>query len=96
MTGATFQSTYTDFLRAIRAKYPNAVIFAMETFKKRYVTETQAAVRAVNDPNTRYVNTEGWLTVGTDYEDTDGHPNEQGHAKVADRLAPIIGPAIGL
>jgi lysophospholipase L1-like esterase len=96
VTGATFQTTYTDFLRAIRAKYPNAVIFAMETFKKRYVTETQAAVRAVNDPNIRYINTEGWLTVGADYEDTDGHPNEQGHAKVADRLAPIIGPAIGL
>ena len=96
VTGATFQSTYTDFLRAIRAKYPNAVIFAMETFKKRYVTETQAAVRAVNDPNVRYINTEGWLTVGADYEDTDGHPNETGHAKVADRLAPIIGPAIGL
>lgn len=96
VTGATFQSTYTDFLRAIRAKYPNAVIFAMETFKKRYVTETQAAVRAVNDPNVRYINTEGWLTVGADYEDTDGHPNETGHAKIADRLAPIIRPAIGL
>jgi lysophospholipase L1-like esterase len=96
VTGATFQSTYTDFLRAIRAKYPSAVIFVMETFKKRYLAETQAAVRAVNDPNVRYINTEGWLTVGTDYEDTDGHPNEAGHVKVADRLAPIIGPAIGL
>lgn len=96
VTGATFQSNYVDFLRAIRAKYPNAVIFVLETFKKRYVAETQAAVRAVNDANVRYVNTEGWLTVGADYEDTDGHPNEQGHAKIADRLAPIIGPAIGL
>lgn len=96
VTGATFQSNYVDFLRAVRAKYPNAVIFVLETFKKRYVAETQAAVRAVNDADVRYVNTEGWLTVGADYEDTDGHPNEQGHAKVADRLAPIIGPAIGL
>jgi lysophospholipase L1-like esterase len=96
VTGATFQSNYTDFLRAIRAKYPTAVIFAMQTFKKRYVTETQAAVRAVNDPNIRYINTDGWLTVGADYEDTDGHPNETGHAKIADRLAPIIRPAIGL
>jgi lysophospholipase L1-like esterase len=96
VAGATFQSTYTDFLRAIRAKYPNAVLFVMETFKHRYVAETQAAVRAVGDPNVRYVSTEGWLTVGTDYEDTDGHPNEAGHVKVADRLAPIIGPAIGL
>ncbi|HEX6359893.1 SGNH/GDSL hydrolase family protein [Actinophytocola sp.] len=96
VTGATFQSTYVDFLRAVRAKYPSAVIFVMETFKKRYVTETQAAVRTVNDGNVRYINTEGWLTVGADYEDTDGHPNETGHAKIADRLAPIIGPAIGL
>ncbi|TDV36636.1 SGNH/GDSL hydrolase family protein [Actinophytocola oryzae] len=96
VTAATFQAQYTDFLRAIRAKYPNAVIFAMETFKKRYVPETQAAVRAVNDANVRYISTEGWLTVGTDYEDTDGHPNEAGHVKVADRLAPIIRPAIGL
>jgi lysophospholipase L1-like esterase len=95
VTGATFQANYTDFLRAIRAKYPNAVIFVMETFKKRYLAETQAAVNAVNDSRIRYINTEGWLTVGTDYEDTDGHPNEAGHVKVADRLAPIIGPAIG-
>jgi lysophospholipase L1-like esterase len=96
VTGPTFQSTYTDFLRAIRTKYPNAVIFVMETFKQRYVAETQAAVRAVADPNVRYVNTEGWLTVGADYEDTDGHPNEAGHVKVANRLAPLVGPAIGL
>jgi lysophospholipase L1-like esterase len=96
VTGATFQSTYTSFLRAIRAKYPNAVIFAMETFKKRYVSETQAAVKALNDSKVRYINTEGWLTAGADYEDTDGHPNEAGHLKVADRLAPIIRPAIGL
>lgn len=95
VTGATFQSSYVDFLRAVRAKYPNAVIFVLQTFKKRYVTETPAAVRTVNDPKVRYVNTDGWLTVGADYEDTDGHPNETGHAKIADRLAPIVAPAIG-
>jgi hypothetical protein len=27
--------------------------------------------------------------------DTDGHPNETGHAKIADRLTPIVAPAIG-
>lgn len=90
VTGAAFQSAYAGFLRAIRAKYPNATIYAMQTFKKRYVTETKAAVTAVNDSKIRYIDTTGWLTAGADYEDTDGHPNEAGHAKVADRLAPII------
>jgi lysophospholipase L1-like esterase len=96
VTGPTFQTAYTNFLRAIRAKYPGAVIFAMETFKMRYVPETQAAVRALNDSRVRFINTEGWLIVGTDYADGDGHPNDGGHVKVANRLAPIIGPAIGL
>jgi lysophospholipase L1-like esterase len=96
VTGATFQANYTDFLRAVLAKYPNAVIFAMQTFKKRYVAETRAAVAAVGDSRVRFISTDGWLTAGADYEDTDGHPNETGHAKIADRLAPIIGPAIGV
>ncbi|HEV8561425.1 MAG TPA: GDSL-type esterase/lipase family protein [Actinophytocola sp.] len=99
VSGPTFQAAYTDFLRNIRAKYPNAVIFAMETFKMRYVPETQAAVRARNtagDSRVRFINTEGWLIVGTDYADGDGHPNDGGHVKIANRLAPIIGPAIGL
>jgi lysophospholipase L1-like esterase len=99
VSGPTFQAAYTEFLRNIRARYPNAVIFAMETFTMRYVAETQAAVRARNtagDSRVRFINTEGWLIVGTDYADGDGHPNDGGHVKIADRLAPIIGPAIGL
>lgn len=99
VTAAAFQSSYTDFLRAIRARYPSAVLFVMETFKMRYLAETQAAVRTLNnsgDSRVRFVNTEGWLIVGTDYADGDGHPNDAGHVKIANRLAPIIGPAIGL
>jgi lysophospholipase L1-like esterase len=99
VSGAQFQSAYTAFLRDIRAKYPNAALFVMETFKRRYLAETRAAVTARNtagDANVRFVNTEGWLTVGTDYTDTDGHPNDAGHVKVANRLAPIIAPAIGV
>jgi lysophospholipase L1-like esterase len=99
VTGAQFQSAYTGFLRDIRAKYPNAVLFVMETFKRRYLAETQAAVTARNtagDAKVRFINTEGWLTVGIDYTDTDGHPNDAGHVKVANRLAPIIAPAIGV
>ncbi len=99
VTGAQFQAAYTTFLRDIRARYPSAVLFVMETFKRRYLAETRAAVAARNsagDPNVRFVNTEGWLTVGADYTDTDGHPNDAGHVKVANRLAPIIAPAIGV
>ena len=58
----------------------------METFKKRYVAETKAAVAARNsagDANVYYVNTSGWLTDNVDYEDGNGHPNEPGHIKIA-------------
>ncbi|MPY57763.1 SGNH/GDSL hydrolase family protein [Streptomyces spongiae] len=97
VTGAAFQSAYTTFLRDIRAKYPNAVLFAVQTLKKRYVTETKAAVNArttAGDTKVRYVDTTGWLTDGTDYEDGNGHPNEAGHTKFANRLAPVIGAVL--
>jgi lysophospholipase L1-like esterase len=95
VSGAQFQGAYVTLLRNVRAKYPNATIFALETFRKRYVAETQAAVAAVGDPRVRFVNTEGWITEATDTVDN-VHPNDTGHRKIADRLAPIIGPAIGL
>ncbi|UUU26857.1 SGNH/GDSL hydrolase family protein [Streptomyces sp. DSM 40750] len=97
VSGAAFQSAYTVFLRDIRATYPDAVLFAVQTLKKRYVTETRAAVTARNnagDARVRYVDTTGWLTDGTDYEDGNGHPNEAGHTKFANRLAPVIGAAL--
>ncbi len=99
VTGAAFQSAYTTFLRDIRAKYPNATLFAVQTLKKRYVTETRAAVSArtaAGDTKVRYVDTTGWLTDGTDYEDGNGHPNEAGHTKFAGRLAPVISAATTL
>ncbi|NGY64102.1 SGNH/GDSL hydrolase family protein [Lentzea sp. NEAU-D13] len=97
VAASTFQSTYTQFLSDIRAKYPNAAIFAFETLKRRYVPETKAAVTARNnagDSRVYFVNTEGWLTADADYVDGDGHPNDQGQAKIADRLAPIISARI--
>lgn len=97
VTGAAFQTAYTAFLRDVRAKYPDAVLFAVQTLKKRYVTETRAAVGARNnagDSRVRYVDTSGWLTDGADYEDGNGHPNEAGHTKFAGRLAPVISAAL--
>ncbi|OMI41260.1 GDSL-type esterase/lipase family protein [Streptomyces sparsogenes] len=98
VTGAEFQAAYTGLLRDIRATYPNAVLFAVQTLKKRYVTETKAAVSARNsagDAKVSYVDTTGWLTDGTDYEDGNGHPNESGHTKFAGRLAPIVAAKLG-
>ncbi|MGW4638486.1 GDSL-type esterase/lipase family protein [Sphaerisporangium sp. NPDC004334] len=91
-----FQASYTNLLREVRAKYPYATIFAMETFRAKFVAQTQAAVKTLNDggdPNVLYVNTEGWLT-SADLSDS-VHPNDAGHVKIADRLAPIIAARIG-
>ncbi|MFI5896508.1 GDSL-type esterase/lipase family protein [Actinoplanes sp. NPDC051513] len=87
----TFQPHYVHLLEEVRAKYPYAKVFALQTLCKRFGAQTQAAVQtrnAAGDANVFYVPTEGWLT-STDY--TDGtHPTDAGHRKIADRLAPII------
>lgn len=98
VTGASFQSAYTKLLADLRATYPNAQLFAVQTLKKRYVTETRAAVTSrtnAGDSRVHYVDTTGWLTDGTDYEDGNGHPNEAGHTKFANRLAPVIAARLG-
>jgi lysophospholipase L1-like esterase len=95
---ATFQSTYTAFMQNIRAKYPHAAIFVLETLRQVYVPETQAAVKARNsagDANVYYVSTAGWLTA-SDYSADGGHPNDTGQMKIATNLAPIIAKAIGV
>jgi lysophospholipase L1-like esterase len=87
----TFQPHYLHLLEEVRAKYPNAAIFAMRTFAGRFGAQTEAAVQtrnAAGDAKVYYVDTTGWLT-STDF--TDGtHPTDAGHVKVADKLAPLI------
>ncbi|MFC8142095.1 GDSL-type esterase/lipase family protein [Streptomyces paradoxus] len=98
VSGAAFQSAYTTFLRDVRAKYPAAHLFAVQTLKKRYSAETRAAVGARNsagDARVHYVDTTGWLTDGADYEDGNGHPNEAGHTRFAERLAPVVRARLG-
>jgi lysophospholipase L1-like esterase len=90
VTGAQFQEAYVTLLKRVRAKYPNATVLALETFRQRYVTETKNAVAAVGDAKIRFVDTEGWITEATDTVDN-VHPNDAGHRKIADRLAPLIG-----
>jgi len=94
---ATFQSRYTTFLQNVRAKYPNADIFALRTFGGYYPAETQAVVNArvsAGDAKVHYVDTTGWLD-SSDF--TDGvHPGDAGHVKVSNRLLPILLPYIGV
>ncbi|MEN3358549.1 MAG: hypothetical protein V7637_2531 [Mycobacteriales bacterium] len=92
-----FQAAYVTLLQRVRAKYPGAVIFAMETFRKRFVEQTRGAVairNAAGDANVFFVDTTGWITEATDTVDH-LHPNDAGHQKIAARLAPIIAARIG-
>ncbi|WP_201440398.1 RICIN domain-containing protein [Saccharothrix sp. 6-C] len=93
VTKEQFQSAYVTLIQRARQKYPNATILAMQTFRKRFIPETQAAVAVVNDPKVRFVDTTGWIVEATDTTDN-VHPNDQGHRKIADRLAPILSSAL--
>jgi lysophospholipase L1-like esterase len=97
VTKEQFQASYVTLVRRAREKYPTAAIFALGTFRKRYLPETQAAVKVLNDAGDRnvfFVNTEGWIDEATDTVDN-VHPNDQGHRKIADRLAPIVAAKLG-
>jgi lysophospholipase L1-like esterase len=97
---ALFQSTYITFLHNIRAKYPHALIFALEPFDGAEATFIQAAVQAVNasgDHNVRYIDTTGWLQSGSDdYSSDNLHPSDTGQVKVANHLEPILANALGI
>ncbi len=86
-----FGEAYLNLLRTVRAMYPDAWIFALETFRERYIPETQAAVQTVTDEGdgrVSFVDTTGWLGDG-DLSDA-VHPNDQGHRTITEHLAPII------
>ena len=95
VSAAAFQATYTTFLTKVRARFPNAKLFAMRTFIGRYGAETEAAVRARNaagDADVFYVDTTGWLPSGGLSDSV--HPNDAGHQAITDRLAPILSAAL--
>jgi lysophospholipase L1-like esterase len=91
---AIFQSDYTNFMFNIRAKYPNAHIFAMRTFAGFGAAQTQAAVAARNatgDSKVHFIDTTGWLGSYPGPDWNDGvHPSVAGHIKVASQLQPIL------
>jgi len=92
-----FQSAYIAFLQNVRAKFPNAEIFAMRTFWGVKAAQTLAAVNAriaAGDNKVHYIDTDGWLTRNSpDYtNNTDVHPSVSGHIKAAGLLQPILAP----
>src|SRR5690349_10280196 len=87
-----FQQNYIVMLQRVRQAYPQAHIFAMRTFQGWYAPETRNAVasrNAAGDGRVHFVDTTGWLNPATDTSDQT-HPNETGHAKIAQRLGPIL------
>ncbi|MGW0499023.1 GDSL-type esterase/lipase family protein [Streptomyces sp. NPDC003007] len=96
VSSAQFQSAYSSLLRKVRSAYPQAWIFALETFRGRFVPQTEAAVKSAvagGDARVSFVDTTGWLGSG-DLTDS-VHPNDRGHRVIADRLAPVIAARIG-
>lgn len=89
---ATFQRHYIELLERVRQAYPDAQIFAMETFRGVYSAETRTAVAArtdAGDSQVHFVDTTGWLPEASDMADS-LHPSDAGHRKIADRLAPVL------
>jgi lysophospholipase L1-like esterase len=87
-----FQQGYIVMLERVRQAYPGAHIFAMGVFRNRYVPETRNAVTARNtagDSRVHFVDTTGWVDAATDTSDN-VHPTDAGHAKIAQRLTPIL------
>jgi lysophospholipase L1-like esterase len=88
-TSQTFRPLYATFLDRIRTAYPMAQIEALRPFNGAHADDIKNDVMArmtAGDTKVFYVDTTGWIDAAADT--TDGlHPNPQGHAKVAIRLA---------
>jgi lysophospholipase L1-like esterase len=92
VSSAQFQADYITLLQRARQAYPNAEILAMGVFRERLLQEVQNAVanrRNAGDTRVHYVDTRGWINPATDTSDN-VHPNAAGHAKIANRLRPIL------
>lgn len=86
-----FHQNYIVMLERVRLAYPNAHIFALGTFRGRYVPETRNAVAArsaAGDSKVHFVDTANWIGSGDLHDSV--HPTDAGHAKIAQRLAPIL------
>jgi lysophospholipase L1-like esterase len=88
---SAFLTSYTGFLTAIRARFPQAEILVMRCFNGALADPTRMAVTArttMGDTKVHYVDTTGWLIAG-DYNDGT-HPSDAGQMKIAALLTPIL------
>lgn len=90
---------YLELLNEVRARYPGAVIVALEPFGVAgEVTTTGPAIRAaiaeLSDPRAYYISTRGWLGPA-DFTET-LHPNATGHRNAATRLAATLTDLTGI
>jgi lysophospholipase L1-like esterase len=86
-----FQQGYIVMLERLRQAYPNAEIFVMGVFRNRYVPEPRNAVAARNaagDTKVHFVDTAGWISAADTTDNV--HSSDAGHAKIAQRLRPIL------
>ncbi|HLW03257.1 MAG TPA: GDSL-type esterase/lipase family protein [Ktedonobacterales bacterium] len=102
-----FESTYVSFVQAIQRTYPHALLFAMEPFNGAEAALIQAAVQAViaaGDHQVSYIDTTGWLQLGSaDYSmnpqrpsEDNIHPSDLGQVKIANHLEPILASALDI
>lgn len=88
---AQFYQNYVVLLERVRRAYPAAQIFAMGTFRNRFVPETRNAVAArtsTGDGKVHFVDTAGWITAADTSDNV--HPTEAGHVKIAQRLTAVL------
>ena len=93
----SIEAGYVNIARQARRRSPRAAIFCMVPFSQTHARSIRGAVdtlRANGDAWVFLVETRGWLDPAADT--TDGvHPNIQGHAKAAARLAAFIRRKLG-
>lgn len=95
--GPAIQTAASDVYARIRTALPDAKIFVLGVFdspgsKLEQMNVSRAAVSAAAAANgAEWIdgNAAGWLNVATDFADG-FHPNNDGHQKVADNIAPIL------
>jgi lysophospholipase L1-like esterase len=99
VTMGVFRERYAAFLKALRTIYPNTPILALELFnrnKDKCEAIRQAVaqtVRETEDERFRVISTDGWVNpnpVGGDIAPDWSHPTDQGHAKLAQRMADVL------
>lgn len=96
-----FVEAYVALIRAVRARYPQAHIFAvagplMLGPAPRVIESSVEQYRAAaNDVLVTYVLIEDNLERSAKDFGCDWHPNEHGHQKIAAQLAPVIADQLG-